>query len=375
MKRRDLIVIIFLLFSLATPLLSPAQNIVISQGTSYIHNDRVDIAHDKAIENALRSVVEKTVGVMISSTTEVENYEVKLDKILSESQGFINSYTVTGEDRDGNILKVTVEADVGVGKLKDRMNALNMIMVRKAMPRLMIMFNKGSQADIVAESVMSKYFMSHGFKIIDAETVKKNMRHERLQALASDEKELKKLGHRYGAEIVIMGNIEFSHKTVKVDNIEMMFNKALGSVKAVKVDTGEVIATDSDTRSAPGLGDAEKRVIEEMGLNLSESMMDQIMERWSSELTNAVTVKLLASGIRSYKELAMFKEVFARDVRGVKGIYQRSYANGQAEFDIEIKGNTQSLADDVESVNLDKRTIKILEITQNKVIIRLVPHK
>ena len=371
--KRNLLLIVAVLSLLTMPLSSPAKNIVISQGTSYIHSDRVDIARDKAIESALRSIVEKTMGVMISSTTEVENYEVKLDKILSESQGFINSYTVTGEERDGNIFKVTVEADVGVGKLKDRMKALQMVMTRKAMPRLMIIYSKGSQADLIAESVMSKYFMSHGFKIIDASTAKKNMRHERLQALASDEMELKKLGHRYGAEVMILGNIEFSHKSVKVDNIEMLFNKALGTVKAVNVDTGEVIATDSDTRSAPGMGDAEKRVIEEMGLKLSENMMDQITERWSSELTSAAMVKLLASGLRSYQELAMFKEAVARKVRGVREMFQRSYANGRVELDVEIKGNTQSLADDIASVEFNKRTIKILEITQNKVIVRLVP--
>lgn len=371
--KRNLFVFGVLLIVIIVPLSSPAKNIVISQGTSYIHNNRVDIARDKAIESALRSVVEKTVGVMISSTTEVENYEVKLDTILSESRGFINSYKVTGEERDGTILKVTVETDLGVGKLKDRMKALHMIMTRKSMPRLMIIFSRDSQADLIAESVMSQYFIIHGFKIIDADTMKKNMRHERLQALASDEKELKKLGHRYGAEIMILGNIEFSHKTINIDNVEMLFNKALGSVKAVNVDTGEVIATDSDTRSAPGMGNAEKQVIEEMGLKLSQNIMDQVMERWSFELTNSVTVQVVASGLRSYQELAGFKEKIAREIRGVRALFQRSYTNGRVEIDIEIKGNTQGLADDIASVELGKRKVKILEITQNKVIVRLVP--
>jgi hypothetical protein len=370
---KNLLVTAFVVFSLVMPLSSPAKNIVMSEGTAFIHNDRMDIARDKAIESALRQVVEKTVGVMISSTTEVENFEVKLDQILSESQGFINTYKVVDEKREGDILKVTVEADVGVGKLKDRMKAIQMVITRKSMPRVMVIFGNETQADMIAESVMSQYFMSKGFTVIDAETVKKNVKHERLQAMASDEKELKKLGHRYGAEIVILGSIEFSHKSMKVDNIEMVFNKALGSVKAVNVDTGVVIATDSDTRSAPGMGEAEKRIIEEMGRKMSENVMNQVMERWSSELTNAVTVTVVASGLKSYQELAMFKEAVAREVRGVKNMYQRSYANGRVELDINIKGNTQSLADDIVTVKLKNRRVKILEMTQNKVIVRLEP--
>jgi hypothetical protein len=345
-----------------------------SEGTAFIHSDRVDIARDKAIENALRSVIEKTVGVMISSTTEVENFEVKLDQILSESQGFINSYKVVGENREGNILKVMVEADVGMGKLKDRMNAIQMVMTRKTMPRVVVIFGKASQADMIAESVMSRYFMSKGFTVIDADTVKKNVTHERLQAMATDEKEIKRLGHRYGAEIVVLGSIEFSHKSMKVDNIEMVFNKALGSVKAVNVDTGVVIATDSDTRSAPGMGEAEKRIIEEMGLKMSENVMNQIMERWSSELANAVTVTVVASGLRSYHELAMFKEAVARQVRGIKNMYQRSYANGRVELDVNIRGNTQGLADDIVMVKINEnRRVRIIEMTQNKIIVRIEP--
>jgi hypothetical protein len=359
------------LLAVAVP--SHAVNLVISEGTAYIHDERVDIARDKALDSALRSAVEQTVGVMISSTTEVVNFEVKLDQILSESKGFINSYTITSEDRDGDLLKVTVEADIGIGKLRDRMAALRLIMTRKSMPRLMIIFSKGTQADLIAESTMSKYFMRNGFKVIDAETVKENIRHERLQALAADNKAVKKLGHRYGAEVVIIGGIESSARSVKVDNVEMQFNKALGSAKAVNVDTGEVIATESDTRSAPGLGAAEKTIIEEIGETIAANMMDQIIDRWSSELTNTVTVKLLASGIKSYKELSKFKRIVKNEVRGVKRLFQRSYARGRVELDVEIKGTTQSLADDLVAVKVKGRNIRILEITQNRLDIKLVP--
>lgn len=371
--KKCLLVISIVLCTLAVAASSPAKDLIISEGSSYIHDERVDIARDKAVDSALRSAVEQTVGVMISSTTEVVNFEVKVDQILSESKGFINSYTIMSEERDGDLLKVTVEADIGVGKLRDRMEALKLIMTRKSMPRLMIIFSQGTQADLIAESAMSKYFMMNGFKVIDVETVKKNIKHEWLQALAADNKAIKKLGHRYGAEVMIIGGIESSTRSVKVDNVEMQFNKALGSAKAVNVDTGEVIATESDTRSAPGLGAAEKTIIEEIGNTIAESMMDQIVDRWSSELINTVTVKLLASGIKSYKELTRFKRIVKNEVRGVKQLFQRSYAGGRVELDVEIKGNTQSLADELAAVKMKGRTIRILEITQNRLDVKLVP--
>jgi hypothetical protein len=153
----------------------------------------------------------------------------------------------------------------------------------------------------------------------------------------------------------------------------MQFNKALGSAKAVNVDTGEVIATESDTRSAPGLRAAEKTVIEEIGEKIAESMMDQIIDRWSSELINTVTVKVLVSGIKSYKELTRIKRIIKNEVRGIQQLFQRSYAKDRVELDVEIKGNTQSLADDLAAVKIKGRSIKILEMTQNRLDVKLVP--
>ena len=63
-----------------------AQTKIRAEGMAVIMNNRVDIARDKALDGALRSAVEKVVGVMVSSTSEVENFLLKLDRILSESK-------------------------------------------------------------------------------------------------------------------------------------------------------------------------------------------------------------------------------------------------------------------------------------------------
>ncbi len=367
------IISLVVFISLVAVASSQAKNLVLSQGTSYVHDGRVDIARDAALENALRNVVEKSVGVLVTSTTQVEDFEVKLDTILAESRGFINSYEVVSEERQGDTFKITIEADVGLGKLKNKMAAINLVMLRKSKPRLMIMFNKKTRADRTAESSMSKVFLSNGFKVIDAETVKNNMKHERLEALATNDKAVRKLGHRYGAEIMIIGSIEFTSRSVTVDKIEMQINNAVASVKAVKVDTGYVIASDNAVRTAPGGAGGSRSIVEDIGSTLAENIMDQIVERASSELTNTVTVKLLASGLKSYTDLSKFKSILKTQVRGIKHLFQRSFARGRVELDIEIRGNTLNMADDIASIKMRGRKVKIVEITQNKIVIKLLP--
>jgi hypothetical protein len=46
---------------------------------------------------------------------------------------------------------------------------------------------------------------------------------------------------------------------------------------------------------------------------------------------------------------------------------QRSYAQGQVELDLEVKGNTQGVADDLSVLKLNQREVNIQEITQNSI--------
>lgn len=361
--------VLCLILSLIT---AHAQDMTRTVGTAAIHENAIDIARDKAIDNAQRNAVEEKMGVMISSYSEIENYQVKIDQILSESKGFINSYKIISEGREGDIYKVTIEADVGVGRLTDRMAAMQLIMARKSMPRLILIFNENAQKDAIAEAALAKYFLSHGFKIVDADSIKKIKSYERVQTMSSDTKEVSQVARRYGAEIAILGKVEVVTKTFKMQDIkgdiEVSSNEVTVSGKVVNGDTGEVITTDSKTRK----GDM-KLSIEDASRDLARVLKERMLERWSSELTNVATVKLEVSGLKSYRELLRFKELVASGIKGFRRMHQRSYAHGEVELDIEIKGNAQGMADDIAAIKMSGRKIKIVEITQNKIEAKLLP--
>jgi DNA-binding cell septation regulator SpoVG len=263
---------------------------------------------------------------------------------------------------------VTIEADVGAGRLKDRMEAVALIMARKSKPRLMLLFSEQAQKDAIAEAAMAKYLMSQGFKFVDAGALKKTKGLERLQSLNADRKEISETARRYGAEVIILAKVEVTTKSFKMGDIEVSANEVIVSGKVVNGDTGEIIATDSKTRK----GDI-KVTVEDAARDLAKEMKEQILERWSSELTNMATVKLVVFGLKSYRDLSRFKDLLTAEIKGFKQMHQRSFANGEVELDIEVKGNAQSLADDVAAITLDKRKVTILEITQNRIEARIVP--
>ncbi len=362
-----------LIFCLCLFRAAHAQNLIRAEGMATIHSNFVDIARDKALENAQRNAVEKAMGVMVSSSSEVENFQLKMDRILAESSGFISRYTVVSEKREGDTYRVTIEAEVGADKLKDRMTAVNLIMARKSKPRIMVVFRDDAQKDFVAEAAVASYLLSKGFKLVDTGTVRKDYSREAYQKLTADQKGIVELAQRYGGEVILLGTVETATNSFNLGGIEMHSNKAVVSAKAVNVDTGDILGSESESVSAPGMKGDVKKVTEESAGKLARKMADRIIERWSSELANAMTVKLIVTGLDTYQALMNFKERLNAEAKGIRDIHQRSYAHGRVDMDIEIRGNAQGLADDIAAMSVNKRKVKITGITQNKVEAAVVP--
>jgi DNA-binding cell septation regulator SpoVG len=351
------------------PAVAAGQEKVRAEGMASIMNNRVDIARDRAIDSAQRNAVERVVGVMVSSSTEVENFQVKMDRILSESKGFIKSYKIVKEGKEGDVYEVTIDAVVETGRLKDRLEAIQLILARKSKPRLMILFNEQVQKDAIAEAAMARYFMSQGFKLVDAGVARKNRDVQDLHDSA-DRQQMTSIAQRYGAEVLILGRVEAASKSFKMGDVEVQSSDVAVSVKVVNGDTGEILASDSKSRRGEF-----KTVTEGASVDLAKQMKEEILERWSSELTNTVTVKLIVSGLQNYRDLSRFKEILNTEIRGLKEMNQRSYARGQVELDLEIKGNTQNVADDLSAITLDQKKVSVLEITQNRIKARVSSKK
>jgi hypothetical protein len=368
-----LVMATLLVFSLQAQ--ADAQDLVQAEGVATIHRDLVDIARDKAIDNALRGAVEKVAGVLITSTSEVEDFQLKMDRILSESSGFVNSYKIISESRQGDTYTVLVEADVVTGKLKDRMSAINMIISRKAKPRLLIVFSEQAQKDAVAESAMAKFFLSKSFKLIDKGVLASGGGLPRLKD-SGDNMALAEVAHRNGAEIVIIGGVEAAaSNSFNIGGIEMFTNKVIVSGKVINGDTGEVIATESESKSAPGMKGDYKAIAEDATVKISRKLMDSVLERWSADLVNTTTVKLVISGVDDYADLGRLKELFALEIKGFKEALQRSYNQDRVEFDVETRGNTQGVADDLAAMTMNKRKFKIQGISQNTIEAKFLPIK
>jgi hypothetical protein len=110
--------------AMTLPAISEELKTVTSEGVAAIQGNARDIARNAAIEDAQRRAVEQAIGSLMDSRTQVENYQLISDKILSQTKGYIKQYTVAGETTDSGLLRVSINAEVALGRLTDDLSGI-----------------------------------------------------------------------------------------------------------------------------------------------------------------------------------------------------------------------------------------------------------
>ncbi len=100
------------------------ETFVTSEGVAEIRQGAVNIARDAAVEDAQKKAVEQAIGICIGSLTQVENYRLISDKILSQVKRYIIRYNLVDERNEENLLRVKINAEVSLGKLSNDLSAI-----------------------------------------------------------------------------------------------------------------------------------------------------------------------------------------------------------------------------------------------------------
>jgi len=356
-----------------------------AEGIAVIVDNNTALARDQAVKDALRMVVEQTVGTMISSETVVQSYEVLQDQIYSKTQGYIRNYNIINESPDGNLYRVTIQANVAKGVLKNDLMALGLLIARKNMPRIMIMVaeqNVGmhhyaywwhvvtGHADLtITENTLMEKLAEKGFNIVDHSVKTKNMQISnayKIESLTNDA--IKTIGNLYDAEVVIYGKA-LSKLAGSVMGSSMKSAQADVSLRAVNTDNGQVIASSTNHAAAvhPSEVNAGTEALKLAAEGIAEKLITQIINRWSQDVSEGTMIQVVISGIKSYNHLVKFKEIIQKKIRGVAGLYQRDFSSGVATLDINISTTAQNLADELIVIDYAGFVIDITSITQNSI--------
>lgn len=362
---------------------------VTAEGVALIQQGAVDIARDAAIEDAQKRAVEQAIGILIDSQTQVENYQVISDKILSQTKGYIKRYNIAGEVTEGNLLRVRINAEVALGKLSDDLSAIGILLGQMHKPRTMIMIAEqnigreiyawwwgahGQQTDIgVVENTIMDKFTEKGFEFIDHEVAAKQIKVTaayKVQDLTVDQ--VKTLGSQADAEVVIVGKA--LAKLYGEVGGGMKSAQADLSARAVRIDTGQVIASVSTHGAAVHINETTAGIeaLKKAASEAADQMLTKILAVYSKEVGGTRSINITINGLTKAQFLK-FKDALRNQVRAIKDLHERSFSGTTAKISVDSKSSTQVLSDELQMRDFAGFTVEVTGSTANSLELKVTP--
>jgi hypothetical protein len=363
----------------------PGQQQVEAVGVGSITYNDVAAARDRAIDDALRKAVEQTLGTYIDSQTRVQNYMVVEDRILSWSRGYVSNYQITSElKKTPEVYEVRMLATVNTADLQKDADAVRNLIMSMGNPRVMILFDEQNigqsynqysyfNVDMTAsETAMMNEFLGKNFQVVDPTTVRQNKERDViLAAINGDNKAAASLALKQDAEVVITGKA-IAKVATGIDLAGMKSCQANLTARVIDADVGTVIATGSQHAAYPHIDEVTggTLAIEKAAKALSDDLITKILAKWQSRFYDLNTVKVSVMGLANYTQASDFKNALQYTARGVKNVFQRDLIGGTAEFDIQITGNAEQLARELDQRQIGDFAVAVIGASANKVTLK-----
>lgn len=344
------------------------------------------VSKSDAITQAKREALAQGIGQMLTSATEVENFMVKRDVILTQTMGHVKSFTVLKETQgpDG-AWEVRIKAVVGKEGLAKDLAAIKILMQTVGNPRIAVLIteeniDKNAPTTGTAETHIVEFFKSKDFRVVDPnQALRFRESPDGVKAIGGDPDAAAKLGTKLNAEVIIVGTAVA--KEADVSKIAALANSGTKSanvtlsLKAFNVSNREVLAskTVTDIRMAHinvytagsiAIGKAVKNLFSEKG-----GFFDAMLESWRRGANDGSNFIVMVQGVNDF---ATAKNVKATITTLCTSVEQRGFNKPNLELEVTRSGSPDDLATALDGLKIGaKQSLSVENVQGNNLVVQL----
>jgi len=366
---------LFLLLVLACAGLALAQDVSI-EATGY------GVTKNDALTQAKREALAQGIGQMLTSQTEVENFMVKKDVILTQTMGHVKSYTTLKETQgpDG-AWEVRVKAVVSKEGLSKDLAALKILMQTIGNPRVAVLITETNVDGLSAsraETILLDSLKAKGFKLVDAnQALRFRESADGVKAIGGDPDAAIKLGSKLNAEVIIVGTVVAHEADVSkipaLANSGMKSANATLSLKAFDVSTRTILSAKSTSQPAANINVAAagNMAIERAVVNLLSAkgaFLDDLIESWRKAANDGSAFTVNINGVNDF---ATLKAVKAALTTATANYEQRGFNKPVLELEITRAGKAEDLAEALDGLKVGSQKLHVENIQGNILTVHL----
>jgi len=331
-------------------------------------------SRDMAIHDALRQAVEEAIGTLVDSQTIVQNYSVLQDEVYTKSQGFISDYSIISTRQDNGVIiarvNVTVDTEQN-SKLMTKLQRLKMIDLGLHDPRIGVIIPEyylHPIPDSAAETAIINKLTEAGFRrIVDSRQLTTIRNFDIFAAVGrGDLTAALQVATSHQLDYLVIGEA-FSEYAGSDAGYNIKSCRARVEAKLIKVDTGEIIATQGFHSSGLDITEftAAKKSLQNVGNLAGKFFVDKLLA-YASNPEKGLQIKII--NINNYNKVSTIERLL-KQMSGVTHVFIRDYKAGTVLLDINYTGTNTAMASMLES--MEPIHLKVME-TSNSIILATV---
>ncbi len=331
-----------------------------------------------ALLQAKRAAVEDGIGVILSSQTEVENFVLKKDKIITQSFGAVKNYSLLKEELQGDTWYVKIKATVSLDSIHADLIALKILLISMDKPRMMVLIQEDDGQ--YSESAIVDYLQSKKFDLIDPTQIAVLMEKDDpfvRKAMKGDPIAAARLGAENGAEYIVVGKVRKSlFDNTLLNNSGMKSGQASITVKVINCSNGRIITTKSATGAAVHV--TEETAMGKAAALAATNLMDKqlfeaIVSSFQDTVNNGANFEVTIVGIKNYRKQKQTTKLL-QQTPGVVSVTKRSFGDGKLELTVLFKGSVETFCDTVDSTVIANDILTVTDIKGNRIVLNVQAH-
>jgi hypothetical protein len=342
-----------------------------------VEADGEGLSKEEALKVALRAALEKGGKNEIFSDTQVRNYELMHDTIISRAQGIVTDFEILREQRGvGGTFKVWIRAKVAKSVLAESWGELQNVLNQMGRPKIMVAIAERIDGGLEDESLLGsrieEALLKSGFDVVSASGAAAAREKElSAAAAAGDEAKMRAYAREFEAQIYVTGVANANRAGIeRLYDVPVAFYNCDVQARAYYTDTGKLLASRAiplERGGARGRSEfspqAGKMAISNVSDALVDEIYDQILEQWATAISAGGEVTLEISGV-NFKAANSIKKLLA-EMEGVQHV-NMSLTDGIATYRINATLSAEGIAERI-SEGAFEGLLEVVDLKLNRI--------
>jgi len=249
-------------------------------------------------------------------------------------------------------------------------------------PRVMLLVDERSLGTIATseiEAMAIDMLIDDDVPVVDQDMVRANIqKNQKMLKMAGDNRGAAALGLQYGAEVIIVGEAVAKPSARRIAGSNLRTYQAAVTLRAIRTDNSETLASASETASKVGLEDVSgsAKALKSAGQATLSKLIPRMLKRWEnaggSASKRGETIRITIGGVDKAWKLRAIREQLRGMDDVILNVLQRSYTAGLAVFEVEAVIPSEDLSEKIVLDAPDGLRLQILDVGRGKLELRAV---